>query len=79
MWPVNQPAMAFFIDYCFTQWRMGPSGPTGLDRAVVLEDIKRLRLSQEEEDNLYTKVREIERAALRRLSEMAKQAQTTQK
>lgn len=67
--------MAFFIDFCFTAWRVGPAGPTGLDRMAVLEDIKRLRLPQEEEDDLYARIREIERAALRKLSELSKQAQ----
>lgn len=71
VWPCNQAAVAFFSEYCYTQWRFGPTGPTGLDRSVVLADIGRLRLSQDEEDDLYMRVREIERAALRKICQLA--------
>lgn len=69
VWPCNQRAVAFFTDYCFTQWRMGPNGPTGLDRGVVLADLARLDLPKAEADDLYSRIREMERAALRKISE----------
>jgi hypothetical protein len=38
---------------------------------VVLQDLRRLRLPQEEEEALYAKVREIERVALRKMHELS--------
>lgn len=73
VWPCNQAAMGFFIDYCTTQWRVGAAGPTGLDRGVVLQDLRRLRLPQDDEDALYAQVREIERVALRKMHQLSEQ------
>lgn len=52
-----------------TQWRVGMGGPTGLCYGVLLALMDRLRLSDEEHDELFEDIRAMEREALRVMSE----------
>ena len=69
MWEENWPSVIFF-SRLGTQWRVGVSGPTGLDYTAVLALLRTLRLPRDEHDALFDDVQTLERAALQ---EMAKQ------
>ena len=52
VWPEHKESLLMFLR-CQTQWRMGPSGATGLDYRVVLEllrlyNIKDLKAAMDE-------------------------------
>ena len=64
IWPENLLAWSFFSDQCRTQWRIGMSGPTGLDYAAVLRCIDELDLDSTARRDLFSDVRAMERAAL---------------
>ena len=61
--PENERALDL-LRYMSTQWRMGPSGPTGLDYTVMHHRMDRMKLSGEEFDELENDRRIMERAAL---------------
>lgn len=64
VWPENLESVAFFTDYCPTQWRVGINGITGLDYTAVLACLRSLRLSSERREELFADVRSMESAAL---------------
>jgi hypothetical protein len=63
------PAYEFFCEFCMTQWRVGMNGPTGLDHASVLADLKTLCLPHKEASSLYEDIRHMERVALKVMRE----------
>lgn len=63
VWPENQEACELFCSLS-TQWRMGPSGATGLDYNVLYLDLDRMALTPFEYGHMKAKVQIIERAAL---------------
>lgn len=64
VWPENWESVAFFMDYCRTQWRVGMGGATGLDYSAVLTCLRTLRLGRERTDEVFADVRTMESAAL---------------
>jgi len=52
-----------FNDLC-TQWRMGSSGPVGLDYNVLFHKLDRMKLAPEEYDRIEQSVRVMEDEAL---------------
>lgn len=69
VWAENMEAVAFFLEYCRTQWRVGFNGPTGLDHTAVISSLRTLRLPRDRFDEVFGDVRVMERAGL---EEMAK-------
>ncbi|ANN80606.1 DUF1799 domain-containing protein [Bordetella flabilis] len=63
LWPDSELPFSVFARN-HTQWRMGFSGPVGLDYAVIYRDLDRLRLTEDEYDEAMDAIRVIERAAL---------------
>lgn len=63
VWPSNWPAVEFFIGVG-TQWRVGMAGPTGLDYTAVLAVMARMRLSEQQHDELFRDLQVMEAAAL---------------
>jgi hypothetical protein len=47
-----------------SQWRIGMSGPTGLDYTALFLRMERLRLDDDEWEQRFADLREIEAAAL---------------
>lgn len=71
MWPENWPAFLMFCE-SMTQWRMGMSGPTGLDYGVLLYrgglmDLHGIPRGERRE--MMDDIRVIERAALAQINE----------
>lgn len=64
VWPENWPAVDLFVRIG-TQWRVGMGGASGLDYSVVWKMIERMRLSQDEEENLFEDIRYLEGEALK--------------
>jgi hypothetical protein len=52
-----------------TQWRVGAGGATGLDHNVLLRRIDRMKLADEEYDQLYEDVCVMEQEALDTMNE----------
>lgn len=63
VWPENWRAFCLFSDMQ-TQWRVGMSGPTGLDYTVLFHKLDRLGLTTDEYDELESDIRVMEFAAL---------------
>lgn len=63
LWDENWQAVQVYKTFS-TQWRVGSKGPFALDYNVVDRAIDRLKLSDEQRDELYEKIRVIEGAAL---------------
>lgn len=63
LWPENAQAFALFVDMS-TQWRAGQSGIIGLDYNVLYREMDRMKLSDDEYDELLDDVRTMEWAAL---------------
>jgi hypothetical protein len=63
VWPENWPAWQLFnrID---TQWRVGPKGATGLDYNVLLRFLDRMRLSDDDYEQMLNDISVIEQSAL---------------
>lgn len=61
--PDNVQALQLF-QYMRTQWRMGPSGPSGLDYGVMHQRMSRLGLGPEAFDKLEADIQVMEQAAL---------------
>ena len=66
VWPENWPTYELFLDMD-TQWRVGLSGPTGLDYNVLLRLMDGLHLSDEDHQALFDDVRVMEHAALEKM------------
>lgn len=65
----NWDSVAFFADYCGTQWRVGVAGPTGLDYTAVIASLRSMRISKDSQADIFADVRVMEGAALRQLAE----------
>jgi hypothetical protein len=63
VWPDNWQAVNLF-SRLGTQWRVGFSGPTGLDYMAVWTLIDRQRLDAEAADEMFDCVQVMERAAM---------------
>jgi hypothetical protein len=63
IWPENERAADLFSKLS-TQWRIGLSGPTGLDYTPMFRMMDRMQLSDENYDALFSDMRFIERIAL---------------
>ena len=63
VWPENWPAFALFCKLG-SQWRVGMNGPTGLDYTPLLALMARMKLSDEDHDELFDDIQTLERAAL---------------
>lgn len=64
IWPENRESVAFFREYCQTQWRSSMGGYTGLDYTAVLASLRTLRLGRDRRDEIFADVRVMESAAL---------------
>lgn len=63
IWPENEKSISLFSSVS-TQWRMGFSGPTGLDYNVLFARMNRMKLSDQEYEDLFQDIRVIESEAL---------------
>lgn len=63
VWPDVWPAVEVFAAMG-TQWRMGPSGPIGLDYGAIPAVLRLMRVGRDEWAGLFDDLRVIERAAL---------------
>lgn len=63
VWP-DLWASALAFEAMGTQWRMGPSGPTGLDYAALHPVFRLQRIPRCDWDETFDDVRVLERAAL---------------
>lgn len=70
IWPENFRAYRLFCDLQ-TQWRVGMSGPSGLDYNVMYRMIDRMKLSPEVAEELEYDVRTMESEALSAMHERA--------
>lgn len=63
IWPDNARAFELFISLR-TQWRIGMSGPTGLDYNVLYHKLDRLKLADDEYSELEDAIALMEAEAL---------------
>lgn len=63
VWEENHSAYRLFL-YMQTQWRIGTGGPIGFDYNVALHKMDRMKLSDQEYDQLEADLRLMEFAAL---------------
>ena len=63
IWPPNMAPCTVFMDLC-TQWRMGSSGPVGLDYNVLFHKLDRMKLDPAEYERMEHSVRVMEDEAL---------------
>jgi len=70
LWPENLAAVDLFMEVS-TQWRVGMSGPTGLDYAGVLAVMEINGIAPEDRRERLQELRVMERAALDVMSEQA--------
>lgn len=63
LFPINVIPCELFTSLC-TQWRMGASGPVGLDYNVLFHKLDRMKLEPEEYDRLERAVMVMEDEAL---------------
>ena len=68
VWPENWPAFALFCKVQ-SQWRVGAAGATGLDYTPLLALMDRMKLSDEDHDDLFDDVQTLERSALDAMSQ----------
>ena len=68
VWPENWPIVNLFSRLS-TQWRVGFSGPTGLDYGAAWLLIDRMRLPDAEADEMFDGVQVMERAAMDAMNE----------
>lgn len=73
IWPENADAVALFIQLQ-TQWRIGMSGPTGLDYNVLYHKLDRRALTPEQYEQLEEDIRTMEYEALSVLGEQSKES-----
>lgn len=71
-WPENWPACRLFLELC-GQWRMASmGGPVAIDYGPLFARMERMRLSDDDWEDLFQSFREIESAALDQIRENAK-------
>lgn len=63
IWPDNAPVFDLFCSIS-TQWRQGPSGPSGLDYNILYQDLDRLSLTADEYAEWKRDIKVMECAAL---------------
>ena len=63
IWPENMVPFDIFNAMC-TQWRMGSSGPVGLDYNVLFHKLDRMKLEPDEYERIERSVRVMEDEAL---------------
>ena len=63
IWPPNVVPFNVFNSLC-TQWRMGSSGPVGLDYNVLFHKLDRMKLPADEYERIERDVRVMEDEAL---------------
>lgn len=63
IWPENMPAIQLFCSLS-TQWRVGASGPTGLDYMPLFARMERMKLTEQEHEWLFEDIRTLEAQAL---------------
>lgn len=63
VWPENQPAVSLF-QFLSSQWRVGMSGPTGLDYNVAYRKMDRMGLTPAAYDDLESDLQVLEYEAL---------------
>lgn len=63
VWPDNVPAVNTFISMA-TQWRLGPSGPTGLDYAPLHTVLRLLGFPRKQWGEVFEGLRVMEVEAL---------------
>ena len=63
VWPENMPAIRLFTTLQ-TQWRVGMSGPTGLDYNVLFARMRQLKLTGQDREWMFDDIRTIESEAL---------------
>jgi hypothetical protein len=63
MWPETEQVIRLYSSIS-TQWRMGFSGPIGLDYSVLFARMDRMRLSADEYEYLFQDIRVVESEAL---------------
>ena len=73
IWPENADAVALFVQLQ-TQWRIGMSGPTGLDYNVLYHKLDRRALTPEQYEQLEEDIRTMEYEALSVMSEQSKES-----
>ena len=64
MWPETSESISLFSSVS-TQWRMGPSGPVGLDYTALFARMARLNFDDQTHECLFQDIRVIEGEALR--------------
>ena len=67
IWPENEESIALFSSLS-TQWRIGFSGPTGLDYNVLFTRMALLNIGADSQERLFQDIRVIEREALQILN-----------
>lgn len=65
--PENWPVIQLFMSLC-TQWNVGMQGRTGLNHLVVLARIDRMKLSDEEANQMFDDIFVMELAALEEMN-----------
>jgi hypothetical protein len=63
LWPDQVPAVRLF-DAMLTQWRIGPSGPVGLDYGVMAWVASRIGLTPDDLADSFEDIRDMEDEAL---------------
>lgn len=72
VWPENWRAYLLFLDLQ-TQWNVGMGGPVGLNYLVLFAKLDRMKLADDEADELEADIRVMEHEALRVMSEATQQ------
>lgn len=67
IWPENEESIALFSSLS-TQWRIGFSGPTGLDYNVLFTRMALLNIGADSQERLFQDIRVIESEALQILN-----------
>jgi len=68
VWPENWPAIDLYVQYR-TQWIQGPGGPTGLNYPVLLADLDRRGITNDERTEIMDSIRVIEDVVLDKIYE----------
>jgi hypothetical protein len=63
LWPEHEEAFILYMQN-HTQWRVGPGGVIGFDYSIYFREIDRLKLSEEDADEMMALIRMIEQSAL---------------
>jgi hypothetical protein len=68
VWPENWPAVTTFGALC-TQWRVGNSGPIGLDYNAIPTVLRLKTVPRKDWDDVFECIRVMEAAALEKIRE----------